>query len=120
WSYMFPSSSDKVNLALYESYAVDDLRKKLWYFEDVEGVSYRGSYGGDFYMFCGLAVDEMHLTKSECLVRLGRVEEGITTLNSYLQTRFEVNKYEPLIITSGDEALKHILSERRKALAFRG
>src|SRR5690606_15583798 len=120
WSYMFPASSDKVNMDLYNSYATNDLRKKIWYVEETDGISYKGSYGGDFYMFCGLALDEMYLVKSESLVRLDRVAEGVLLFNKYLQTRFKDNEYSPIDVGTPEVVLDDILQERRKALAFRG
>src|SRR5690606_32228478 len=92
WSYMYPASSDKVNMDLYNSYATNDLRKKIWYVEETDGISYKGSYGGDFYMFCGLALDEMYLVKSESLVRLDRVAEGVLLFNKYLLRWFLLSR----------------------------
>src|SRR5690606_1457383 len=116
----FSTSTEKVDSALHQSYSDDDLRKWLWYEKNGDLVSFRGSYSGSYYLFCGLASDEVYLIKAECLVRLGRVQEGMEVLNKYLTMRYRKNAFVPIDVADPQRALEIVLNERRKGLAFRG
>ncbi|MBK1439823.1 RagB/SusD family nutrient uptake outer membrane protein [Parapedobacter sp. ISTM3] len=112
-----------IDTLLYSSYQNGDLRKTMFF---MPSNSYAGkaninwSFGHQTAPFGGLAVDEMYLIKSECLVRTGSVEEGISVLNQLLSTRFEEGEFNPYSESRQAEALEIVLSERRKELVFRG
>lgn len=105
---------------LYNSFLDSDLRKDLFFFENNDHITYRGSYNGSHHLFCGLGIDELYLVKAECLVRSGEWKSGLEVLNKFLKTRFESVFFEPLIADNNDTALFEILRERRKQLMFRG
>lgn len=105
-----------------ESYREDDLRKlrKSAVF-NVADTTYRNSYNGRRYCFGGIATDEVYLIKAECLARAGIVNEATEVLNHLWMHRADNTKpFVALTADSPDEALKLILSERRKELIFRG
>lgn len=110
---------------LYDSYAADDLRKGLYFRDRGNSVfTFKGSYSGALpnftsSYFTGLATDELYLNKSESLIRLGRVSEGIEVLNSLLIKRFKTGKYIPIVISDQPTALLKVLLERRKSLLGR-
>ncbi len=105
---------------LYQSYQLNDLRRQLFFREPNNYKVWRGSYTGGTQHFSGLATDEIMLTKAECHARLGETEAAISTLNQLLETRWETNLYESIVVSNAEEALDIILEERRKQLLMRG
>lgn len=109
-----------VNQELYESYDSTDLRKTLFFYESPESVMlFKGDYTGNYERFAGYAVDELYLTKAECLARLGNEELAVETMDQLLSKRYKVGMYEPVEGLSGMDLLTFILQERRKQLVFR-
>lgn len=105
----------------YERYADGDLRKQIFFAHEPDGtISFKGHYSGTRVMFSGLAVDEMYLTKAECLVRQGMPGEGMDVLNAMLATRWKPGEYKPLTAENPQGALETVLTERRKELIRRG
>jgi tetratricopeptide (TPR) repeat protein len=117
----FYAPFSKVDTVLYDSYADNDLRK-VCYFSTLEDGStgFKGSYGGDYGFFSGLATDEVYLTRAESLARQGKTIEAMSDLNRLLQKRWKRDSYLPLEATNPNQALKLILAERRKELVARG
>ncbi|MBS1598436.1 MAG: RagB/SusD family nutrient uptake outer membrane protein [Bacteroidetes bacterium] len=117
--YMAKADSNLVN-----SYATNDLRKKLFYKDDQTGTGafvFEGSYNGTGYkLFNGIATDEVYLTRAESKVRTGDIAGGIADLNLLLSTRFITGTFSDLTAGSEDSALSLILSERKKELVNRG
>lgn len=110
-----------IDSGLISLYKDNDLRKSL-FFLPVNG-SYRikSAYTGNTYLpFTGLAVDEIYLIKSECQARSGDVAGALTTLNKLLVARYKTGSFVPYDTQSASEALKIILTERRKELIWRG
>lgn len=118
---VFVAPRAKVNPKLYALYDEGDLRKQAYFQEAANGKFYfKGDYGTNVGVpFAGLATDEVILTKAECLARLGKVDSAIETLNELLETRWEKDKYDPLYADGVADALKLIINERFKGLAFR-
>jgi len=112
----------RVDTNLYRSYTENDLRKDLFYFERTDGtIQFKASYDGSSAgTFSGLAIDEVYLTKAESLIRLGRIAEGMATLDELLLTRWSDGTYQSQAWDNEDDALDQVLEERRKQLAFRG
>lgn len=108
-----------VEPSLYEMYENNDWRKKL-FFQITEDslIKFAGSYDGSFLPFTGIATDEIYLTLSECEVRLGNIERGVSILNQLLSKRIR-HPYNSLNATNKDEILKIVMAERRKELVFR-
>lgn len=107
-----------VDSTLYELYGEDDFRKRLWFRMNSGRVGFKGSYDGSSIFFNGITLGECYLTKAECLVRLDRLEEGMTTLSQLLEKRI-VDYQQPTLVNK-EEALNLILIERRKEMIFKG
>lgn len=111
---------------LYQSYAANDLRKKLFFKTNGTGAAlyygFKGSYDGTTSgaLFSGLAVDEMYLIRAECNARQGNISAAMGDLNTLLLTRWETGTYLLQTATTAEDALIKILAERRKELIARG
>lgn len=121
---LLTSSRLIVDSLLYRSYTTNDLRKDI-FFRSVSGnITFKGSYARGSILFGGLAVDEMYFIRAECFARKGQVNEAMKDLNDLLRTRWKrlngVSTYVDATATTGNEALRMILTERRKELCFRG
>lgn len=114
----------KVDTVLYQSYHDNDLRKIFFFKENSEVNTYqfRGTYNGfpSYAPFCGLATDEVYLTRAECFARAGNTNDAMSDLNTLLRARWKTGTYTDMIATSAEDALMKILQERRKELLFRG
>lgn len=114
------SSRRNVDTLLYADYSQDDLRRTLFFTIETDGeIGYRGSYDGNSSMFNGIATDELYLIRSECLARVGELEEAMEVLNSLLIKRYRTGTFVPYATTSKEEALNKIITERRKELIGR-
>lgn len=122
-SYTFLNSTlNFVDQQLYNSYSDDDLRKSYYFLARTGGrYTARGLiYSSNIGLFSGIALDEVFLNKSECLVRLNRIEEGMKILNDLLVSRWKTGKYIPVFAIDQTDALKKVLAERKKELLMRG
>lgn len=110
-----------VDSSLYRSYANGDLRKVIFFNTRNGGDDYyfRGSYTGTYTPFCGLATDEMYLNRAECYARAGDVTDAMADLNTLLKMRFQKGHFTNLIADNAEDAVRLILTERRKELIFR-
>ena len=109
-----------VDSLLFQSYETNDLRRNLYYKSNGAGtVGFRGSYDGGNPPFCGIATDEIYLIKAECAARNGYKDIAMEYLNRLLVTRWVTNSFVPFNASSDDEALKIVLTERRKELILR-
>lgn len=106
----------------YDSFDAADLRKQVFFKKNPDNsYRFRGSYGGNYGPFSGVATNEMVLIKAECLARKGHINESMTVLNGLLIKRWDkTNVYVPYNAGSPAEALGIILKERRKELMMRG
>lgn len=112
----------KVDPDFFQSYADHDLRKNLLFMENEDSTfSFKGNYDGEFNQapFSGLAVDELILTKAECLVRSNQINEALTSLNRLLEKRYRRETFEPIAVQDASQLLQIILNERRKELVMR-
>lgn len=107
---------------LLDSYEEGDLRLPLFFKPSGAKYQYSGSYNGAALTnyFTGLAVDELYLTRAECAVRLGNLEQGLADLNWLRKHRFKRGSYTERFSTDADELLGWIIDERRKELVWRG
>lgn len=102
---------------LYQSYDLNDLRRKYFYEEDGTGnIKYRGSYSGGDNNFCGIASNELILIRSEAYARTAKTSEALQDLNYLLVNRYKTGTFSPLVTSNPDSALTLILKERRKEL----
>jgi len=118
---LFRLNTTFVDTTLYSQFEDNDLRKKLFFRQGASGMLFVGSYSGNiFIQFGGLTVSETILTRSECYARKGDVARSMADLNTLLRNRWKVGSFSDLSATDETDALKKILSERRKELMFRG
>jgi hypothetical protein len=117
------SSLNYTDPELYQSYAVDDLRKSIFFRDRGDNnFTFKGNYSGSaLTLFSGLSTDELYLIRAEASARANHTSAAMTDLNTLLVKRWD-NKavYKTLIADNPEEALKIILTERRKELLFRG
>ncbi|WP_316824727.1 RagB/SusD family nutrient uptake outer membrane protein [Pedobacter miscanthi] len=116
------TSSTRATVAdeLYQLYADKDLRKSI-FFAGTAPFYVKGRYTGSrLQLFGGLAVDELYLIRAESLARLGQFADAMKELNTLLVTRWAKGTFQALNANDAEDALKIILKERRKELAFRG
>ena len=110
-----------VDSNLYRNYQPNDLRKSLYFGTNTDGsVYFRGTYSGLYYIFMGIAVDEIYLIRAECNARLNRTQSAMNDLNTLLVKRWKQGSFIPYTATDADDALVQILQERRKELLMRG
>lgn len=120
-SYPFRPTFARVDSLLYASYEEHDLRKKVFFNKEKNGVSFKGSYDGREYNFAGLAIDEVSLIRAEAAARLGNTELALDDLNRLKMVRWDKNvTFQPYTANTPEEVLLHVLDERKKELLFRG
>lgn len=111
----------KVDSSLYRTFQTGDLRKKLFFIDNGDGTySFKGNFTGSYYLFSGLATDEMYLIHAEAAVRTGKTEEAVQYLNALLEKRWETGKFVAITETDPVKVLDLVIEERRKELMFRG
>lgn len=114
------NSVAKISPELIKSYEEYDLRKDVLFIKNTdESFGFRGYYTGGPSLFTGIATDEVLLTRAECAIRLGRMEDGMADLNRLLRYRYETGKFMPLTAFNRQQALDRVLQERRKELPMR-
>lgn len=104
---------------LYELYVLNDLRKTVFFRKSGNDYLFKGNYEGNASFFNGITSAEMLLTKAECSIRAGKINEGLLELNILLQARFKTGTFVPYAQLSNPEALALVKLERRKELIFR-
>ncbi|MGN7720690.1 RagB/SusD family nutrient uptake outer membrane protein [Chitinophaga sp. 22620] len=108
-----------VDTVLFRSYDEYDLRRK--YFYEQQGpieVKYRGAYTGATKNFCGLALNEVYITRAECNARMNNIQAALDDLNFLLSRRYETGKFVNYYTNNVDTLLQKILTERKKELPF--
>lgn len=110
----------RIDTTLYNDYEDNDLRKTAFFRLVRNGFQFKGMYSNNANSpFTGIATDEMYLTRAECAVRTGKLNEGLKDLNLVLENRFKTGTYMPIVFTDSSVALDTILLERRKELVMR-
>lgn len=103
------------------TFAMDDLRRALYFDFQSPQIGFKGSYDGDANsFFSGIATDELHLIKAECLARTGQTEMALATLNHLLTHRYKTGTFQPYQSMTTGDLIELIVEERRKSLCFRG
>ncbi len=114
------SNTSFVDQSLIDSYNDNDLRKSFYYVKSGTAYKFRGSYTGDRGIFCGIAVNELYLIRSECYARQNKIVQAMADLNGLLLKRYKTGTFTNLSTSDADHALALILTERRKELPFTG
>jgi starch-binding outer membrane protein, SusD/RagB family len=112
----------KADSVLYRSFDEHDKRKTVFFRDNGDGTHFfKGSYNGDiYYMFNGLAVDEVYLILAEAEARLGNKDASLTSLNHLLSHRWDPAYFVPVTAVDANAALHLVIQERRKELIYRG
>ena len=111
----------RMDTALYNSFQPNDLRQQAYYSKSSDGYYlFKGSYAGSYYLFSGIATDEMYLTRAECYTRTGEVDKGATDLDSLMCKRYKTGTFQLPSELSPDNLLDTILEERKRELVMRG
>lgn len=114
------SSNAKVDSVLMASYAVNDLRRSLFFKSNNNGTyAFKGSYEGGDNLFDGIATDELYLVRAESRARQGDKTGALSDLNTLLAKRWKSGTFVPLVAADATSALALVLQERRKELFFR-
>ncbi|BAV05282.1 hypothetical protein FLA_1289 [Filimonas lacunae] len=110
-----------IDSSLYASYEVSDLRKAIFFSTGSGKIRRKNFYdGGVARLYTGLAVDEMVLNRAECNARLHYTEKAMDDMNWLMRNRYVNNLWPPPALSTVEEVLKFILTERRKELVMRG
>jgi tetratricopeptide (TPR) repeat protein len=109
-----------VDSNLYQLYSINDLRRTVFYQAPSGLLNFYGSYTQFWSLQSGLNTDEMYLVRAECKARKGNTGVALTDLNTLLIKRWKNSvPYIPVTAIDAEDALRKILTERRKELAFR-
>lgn len=113
----------KIDSVLYNSYDNNDLRKQIFFTTNADNShSFKGSYGTEasYFVFHGLAVDEMYLIRAESAARAGSKDGALADLNTLIQKRWKNSvTYPSITAIDATDALNKVLAERRKELLYR-
>jgi starch-binding outer membrane protein, SusD/RagB family len=113
------SNVAKIDSNLFRSYAVNDLRRTVFFRTIGTAAAFKGSYNGSSTLFDGIATDEIYLVKAECLARDSNTIAALNVLNALMIKRWKTGTFIPYIAASANDALTKILAERRKELLMR-
>jgi tetratricopeptide (TPR) repeat protein len=116
------ASTARIDTILYASYSKNDLRKSLFFKAlDTDLYSFQGSYDGGTtgHLFSAPATDEIYLVRAECYARAGNVSNAMNELNSLLIRRFQTGTFNGYTAGNPADALRLIVTERRKELIMR-
>ena len=109
--------------ALYDLYNNNDLRKVACFSKNnTTGIiRFKGSYSGNSgNHFTGLAAGEIYLIRAECYARRDKKDEALKDLNDMLRPKYKTGTFVNFSAATSEDALKLILTERRKELLLRG
>lgn len=104
---------------LLELFTPNDRRLQLYYTTEPYGLTTETPIWLQ-YLETNLAIStpEVYLTAAECEARIGSKDKAMQLLNGFRDHRFANNT--ALVAGSKEEALKMVLEERRRELAFQG
>lgn len=110
-----------VDNGLLNLYEEGDLRKSVFYTKHTSGrYIFKGSFWGSNTPFVGVSTSELYLIRAECLVRKGDWAQGLEIVNNIRRKRFKDEFFKERRANTQNEALRLVLEERRRELAFRG
>lgn len=116
---------------LINAYADNDLRKAIFFKENLSDVDYTTPLGtyrftGNYEpsvssaQFNGLTVDELYLVRAEAYARANNADAAMADINTLLRTRWATGTYTDMTAADAPAALAIVLAERRKELVMRG
>lgn len=105
---------------LYNSYTDDDLRKQLYFRNNINGTyGWRGSFSGMSGSSTGITTDEQYLIRAECYARKGLNDLALGDLNTLLLKRYKKGTFRAYTTESVTDVKNLVLLERRKELVMR-
>lgn len=118
----YPPYGGYIDPTLVTTYEINDLRRSVYFQYNEKGrPQFKGSYGESSYdIIADPCVDELYLTRAESFARSGKTEEALKDLNTLLITRWKTGTFIPFTAANAQEALDHIIKERKKSLIYRG
>lgn len=122
-SHSFIAANCLIDPDLFAMYDEHDLRRIILCRKNASGaIQFKGNYNSSStILFCGLATDEMYLTRAECFARTGKVDEAMDDLNTLLRSRWSnAVEYTERSASNAEAALRLVLDERFKELMLRG
>lgn len=144
WAENYPlqyAQTTLVDSTLYSSYSPDDLRRSIFFLPITgaagpaaipapipapgassgmaAGYSFKGQYSGRYYIFSGIAVDEVFLIRAESRAWIGDIAGAMADVNALLVKRWRKGRFTPYTAATQDAALRIVLSEKRKETLFR-
>lgn len=106
---------------IYDSFDEHDLRKKIFFIKNAnDEYGFRGNYTTGAPPFTGISTNEIYLIRAECAARANDVDGAMRDLNTLLEKRFITGTFQDYTASNADEALRVVLTERRKELLRRG
>lgn len=109
-----------VSEELLALYSPDDLRRTIFYSQGSQGnIFFRGSYFGFTVPFVGITTAELYLMLAESLARSGKAGDAIDLIRMLWTYRARTESIPDYLIQV-DDAVRLVLEERRRELAFRG
>jgi hypothetical protein len=115
------SQGNSIDTSLYQSYDINDLRKRIYFRLNGPYVTInKGTYNAtSVFRFTGLATDEVYLMRAESYARLGDKTNSLNDLNILMSKRFKTGTFVPFTAATANDALSLVLNERRKELVMR-
>lgn len=112
----------KITESLYKSFHDEDLRKKAFFRDNGDGTfGFKGSYSNSGGLFGGITTAEIYLSRAECYVRNGKIEEAISDVGKVQKSRWLANgSIVSIPAQNKNEVLSFVLKERRKEMVLRG
>ncbi|WP_312193052.1 RagB/SusD family nutrient uptake outer membrane protein, partial [Sphingobacterium sp.] len=111
-----------INTELYNLYTDNDLRKSIFFLKNAASglvKTKRGYSGSSRFPYSGLATDETYLIKAECAARRNDLQTCKDYLFKLLSKRYKTGTFAMDNFSTQDEALREVLTERRKELVWR-
>lgn len=119
-AYLINNTTTSADTLLYRLYDNNDLRKAIFFIPRTPGFfGVKGNYTGSTYWFTGIATDELYLIRAECAARKGDTGAAIQDLNTLLRKRWKAGTFTEIAASNAEDALRMVLTERRKELLFR-
>lgn len=119
-STMMSSNRPITDSNLFRSYAANDLRKTVYYRQNLGLPIFKGSHTGRATPYAGISTNELYLIHAEAAARQGKTGIALQSLNTLLVKRWKTGTFTAVTANSALEALGKILPERKKELPFTG
>jgi len=111
----------KITPELYDLYDEKDLRKTIYFGRNSDNsYFFKGNHLGGPGLMSSLTPAELLLIVAECSARSGQLPKAANALNTLAVKRWKTGGFTSYVFSDNTVALRTILEERRRELAFRG